>query len=384
MLYLNRNTALEPAGNALPMKLVDKYLLKEYLVPEFYCLSTFSLIFIVYDLFDHLSKFLKAQTPPALITKYYLCLLLPKIEYIVPASLLLATLYALWRLTRNNELTAFRTSGMSLYRIMLPFLGVGLVFTIASGLVKELIAPRAEAWAEAFKDNAWQAPQSRVLEDQAYFNSAGLRQWLIGSFDLAEPHRLNDVRITQENADGTRQWELAAEKAEWLDGAWWLYAPQFQKFGEEDQPVGSLTPLDPNPTEIREIPEFTETPRDFAIEFKNPEFLTTLELRHYLQAHPEMSDTRIAETKYQFHRRLALPWACFIVVLFGIPAGNRGGRKNALAGIFLAMFFFLGFYALMQFGTFVGVRGIVEPWVGAWLSNILFLVAGLVMIVQMR
>ena len=113
------------------MKIIDKYLLRTFMVPLVYCLVGFSMIFVIFDLFDHFSDFMEAKTSLLDILKYYLFILPSILSYIVPISLLLSVLYALSTLTRSNELTAMRASGVSLYRLMLPFMTMGLLFALA-------------------------------------------------------------------------------------------------------------------------------------------------------------------------------------------------------------------------------------------------------------
>ncbi len=103
------------------MKLLDKYLLRQLLVPLAYCLLTFSMVFIIADLFEHLSDFIEAKTSFLQVVRYYLFILPSYMVFIAPISLLLGILYSLWQLSKNNELTAMRASGASFYRLMVPF-----------------------------------------------------------------------------------------------------------------------------------------------------------------------------------------------------------------------------------------------------------------------
>jgi len=365
----------------LIMKLMDKYLLREYMVPVVYCMIAFPMVFVVYDLFDHLSKFIEAGTALVVTVRYYLCVLTSALEYFVPASLLLATLYTLWRLTRKNELTAMRASGVSLYRIMLPFLIVGLIFSITSAIIKETVAPMAQQWADDFSKNGYREPEHKFYPDRAFYNSTTRRLWLINKFDLKHPHHLEGVKVTQERGDNPKAVEIIAEKAEWLDGQWWFFNGRVQRYnanGSLDGEPESLSPLG------AEMQALTEEPSSFVREVKPWEFLSTLEMIRYLNSHPDLSNQAIARKKFDLHSRLAMPWACFIVMLFGIPVGAKSGRQNLLAGIFLAMAFFFGFYALTQVGLFLGKTQIIWPWLGAWLSNMVFLVVGIGMVRRMR
>ena len=112
------------------MKLIDKYIFGQFMVPFIYALFTFSLLFVIADLFDHLSDFIDARTPLLEVFRYYLFVMPSLLVYIVPISLLLGLLYSLWQLSRHSELTALRASGISFYRITVPILLVGIVASI--------------------------------------------------------------------------------------------------------------------------------------------------------------------------------------------------------------------------------------------------------------
>ncbi|MBN1558310.1 MAG: LptF/LptG family permease [Lentisphaerae bacterium] len=365
------------------MKLIDRYLLREYLLPIVYCLLAFCMVFVIYDLFDHVADFLEADTPAWLIVRYYLCLLAPNLEYLIPAALLLATLYTLWQLSRNNELTAMRSSGVSLYRLMSPFLSVGLAFTVLTGALKESVAPRAAQWAADFNANDFQAVKTRFQDDQHFYNSVGHRQWHIGRFDLREPGTLYRITVDQERPDGIPAWSIAAKQALWLDGEWWFFDVFRQDYNVYGFPVGPGGKIAGSRLG-RAYPSFREQPQDFVDEVRSWSFLSTADMIRYLRARPNLSDEEVARKRFDIHSRLAMPWACLIVTLFGIPAGAQRGRQSALTGIFTAVAVFFAFYALTQVGVLLGKGRLIWPWLGAWLSNIVFLTAGLQMIKNMR
>lgn len=365
------------------MTTIDKYLLREYLIPVGYCLAAFCMIFVVYDLFDHLSDFLEAATPWTLALRYYVFFLTPVLEYLVPASLLLATLYTLWQFARNNELTAMRASGISLYRIMLPFLAVGMLFSLGTAVVRETVGPYAALWATRFVQNDFKAPEHNVQRDRAYYNRSTHRLWLIEEIDLDDPHRLVGVKITQERPDRSRVRQILADRAEYLDGEWWLFDAKERAYNEAGYPVAGLAPV-PGSADGVVAPYLTEEPADFVNEIRPWEFLSALAMWRYLEAHPHLSAETAAQKRFDFHNRLATPWACLVVTLFGIPAGARSGRQSVLSGILLAISFFFGFYAFSQMGIFLGKRQILWPWLAAWLPNITFLGAGGWMAMRMR
>jgi lipopolysaccharide export system permease protein len=364
--------------------LIDRYLLRRFLTPLTYCLAAFSMLVVIWDLFDHFGDIIKAKPSFFLIVRYYIGVLCPALEYLLPASLLLATIYTLWQLTRNNELIAMRVNGISLHRIMLPFLWIGLACSIFNGIIGATLAPRAAAWTAEFYADKFKDSGESIRTDQPYYNSTSRRQWMIGELDLRNPSRLLRVKVTQERTNGTRAVEMQAQKAEWLDSQWWLYGVQEQWYDEHGNPVGALSPQKPNPYVVQQVTFLNEKPADFVSEAKSWEYYTIREMLRYFRSHKGISDKAVAEKKFQLHRRLAMPWACLIVTLFGIPAGSRSARHNPLSGVFLAMGFFLGFYAVGQIGAYLGIKQIIWTWLGAWLSNMIFMATGISLLIKMR
>lgn len=363
------------------MKLIDKYLLREYIITVTYCLLGFSIIYVIGDLFSHLSDFLEANTPARLVALYYGCFLATIIEFIVPASLLFATLYTLWQFTRHNEITALRASGTGMHRIIMPFLAVGLFFTLFTGIIKEFVAPRAnvlitELDADPDED---ESVLSKTITLN-YMNSNDHRQWIIEEFRASRPEEFRGINIRQERPDHTTARKISAEKAEWINGVWHFHNAVVREYGKSDNPVGEPKKLG----DLIKMPSLTERPSDFANEIRPWYFLSASEMKRYLDAHPNLPPSAVARKKFDMHNRLAMPWACLIVTLFAIPAGAGTGRKSAIAGIFLAMAFFFSFYALNRIGMFLSMRQVVQPWMGAWLANMTFLAAGVIMLARME
>jgi lipopolysaccharide export system permease protein len=363
------------------MKLLDKYLLRNHLVSVGYCLFAFFIIFVLIDLFESLSKILEASVPLHLLLLYCLCRGLPALETIMPAALMLGTLYTLWHFTRNNEIMAMRTSGLSFYRILAPFLAVGFAASLLTAAVKEAAAPRAVIWANAFSKQGFRSSDRQILMHTVYYNDAANRTWSIDVFDLKHPNVLRNVKIVQERPDGTRLKEIVSPHAEWLDGRWWLHDMQVRFFDKQDNPaIANQIPA----AALREVPELNERPSNFADELRRWEYLSSLQMRRYLRRHRSMTkDTRL-QMEFDIQARLAAPWACLVATLFAVPVGAVGRRQSPITGILMAIAFLFAYYALGQVGLFLGKRQVVWPWFGAWFSNIAFLLAGLRVLIKMR
>lgn len=366
------------------MKLVDKHLLREFAAPVTYCLLTFTMVILIADLFDDLNKIVEAKPSAFLVLRYYLAALGPGIQFLLPASLMLATLYTLYNLTRNNELTAMRASGISIYRIMLPFLLIGIVFSLATAAVQELVIPQAMEWAQELKDNKFTPVKHRFCADSFYYNSADFRQWHIAEFDVKDPTLLTGIEIKQENKNGMLNHIITADTAEYLDGQWWLTNVKFHNFGTNNNPIGEAKLKMNTEESVIEMRHFSEEPSVFANAVRRWDYLSTREMREFLSTHPRLSDKESARITYQIHSRSAMPWTCFIVMLFAIPTGARTGRQGAMSAIFSAIGLMAAFYVVYWIGQIMGSTQHIYPWVGAWLSNMVFFIVGLYMLSRIR
>src|SRR5207249_5482713 len=157
------------------MRLLDRYLLRELLIPLGYCLGGFLVFWIAFDLFSDLGAFQQQKLKPLEIGEYYLALL-PKLlqDIVAPAALLLALLYTLTNHARHHELTAMRAAGVSLWRLCLPYLAVGLLFSVFLLLLNEHWLPNSLEMADQIRkrhvesdatDRHWQ-PDLRFHNDR--------------------------------------------------------------------------------------------------------------------------------------------------------------------------------------------------------------------------
>jgi lipopolysaccharide export system permease protein len=348
------------------------------MVPLGYCLAAFALIYVVFDLFDNMSDFIDAKTPLASVFQFYSLLMPSVLVFIAPVSLFLAVLYSLSRLTKNNELTAMRSCGVSLLRLMAPMIAVGLIASVVVGAINETIGPWSAYWTHQFvKLQRHKGELSlHVVPMLGLVNEVAGRDWIIEKFDT-RTFELSNVTLTQRRQDGTVE-RIQTRQAHWLDGRWWFEELVTQNYDRDGNPTGL-----PQFELRKEMKDMVETPTDFLNEIKDPEYLSAKEILNFLKTH-RLSDEKIAQRKVDFHSRLAMPWTCLIVALLGIPFGAQTGRKGAFIGIVLALSLFFSLYVLVNVGVALGKKQMIDPWLAGWLPNIFFFCLGCVMVYRMR
>jgi lipopolysaccharide export system permease protein len=376
------------------MRLLDRYLLRELLIPLFYCLCGFVMLSVLFDLFAQLNHFQGSKLHARDIVQYYLVGLPGMLALVLPVVLLLALLYALGNHGRHHELTAIRAAGISVWRLCLPYFAVGFLAAGCLFALNELLVPdAAEAQEEILVSRLPRprgAPGPHQIRSSGFVNASEGRKWEWGEYNLDTGGMIKpNVHWTQPN--GSILW-ISAERAVRTNGVWTFF--DVREYIEQDETNAFPTPL--LQTNALAFPQFTETPEAIKSELKlasrvslpgkklsNTDIPIT-EILTYLRFHPNPSesDARLLYTK--LHERLAAPWACVVAVLIGIPFAAGSGRRNVFVGVASSLSLCVAYLLLQRLGSALSLAGFAPPWLGAWLPNMSFATLGLWLMARLR
>ncbi|HNQ87752.1 MAG TPA: LptF/LptG family permease [Verrucomicrobiota bacterium] len=368
------------------MRLLDRYLLRELLVPLGYCLTGFFVFWVTFDLVAQLDEFQRRELLPGDIAAYYLVKTPEVLVTVVPVGLMLALLYALTQHARHQELTAMRAAGLSLWRLSVPHLGVGIVLGAALFGLNEYAVPDAnDAASLVLGRRLPPAPGALGPEwepNLAFHNERDQRLWNILAYNR-ETGEMRSPHLEWRLADGTRR-RLVADRAVYTNEVWLFYEVK-----ELLYPPQATLPSYRGETNILELADLTETPERIASEIKFTELsnvraakrprLSLRELQDYQRLHPQLGERDRSKLQTQFHGRIAEPWKCVVVVLIALPFGAPSGRRNVLVGVASSIFIGFAYFIISSFSLALGTGGFMPPWLAAWLPNALFALAGVVL-----
>jgi lipopolysaccharide export system permease protein len=125
------------------MKIIDRYLVKQFVQIIFFGLIAFTVIFVVIDLMENLDDFIDQSVPAAIIFRYYLVFAPEIIRLITPVSVLFAALFVAGKSSSLSELTAIKASGVSMFRFMVPFLVTSFIVSMLSIYFAGYVVPMA-------------------------------------------------------------------------------------------------------------------------------------------------------------------------------------------------------------------------------------------------
>ena len=124
------------------MRILTRYVFREFLVPLFYCLCGFVSIYVLFELSGSFSRLADAKPPALIVVKYFCGYLAPFFQYLAPAALMLATLYTMWTFCRHSEIVAMRANGIGFFTIVKPLLVVAFAMACFVAWVDEWYVPR--------------------------------------------------------------------------------------------------------------------------------------------------------------------------------------------------------------------------------------------------
>ena len=358
------------------MRILDRYLLREFIVYLALGLLGFIVIFIVVDLIEKMDVFLDHRAPWGLVAQYFVNLTPDVVVKMLPVALLLATFLALGQLNKFGELTAMRASGLSLLRILAPVLAVAALSSAASLMLGEFIVPAAtRAREQIFEERIQHLQRSAPTEraDVTYLGRGG-RIWVMGLY-LVNEKRMHEVSL-QEFKQGVLLRRIDAAEATW-DGSRWVfvsgYVRQFKNGQESAEAFERMA-----------IGGLGEKPDDFAKEGHRPEEMNWFELRNYVER-LRASGARVENYLVDLHLKLAFPLLCVIVVMIGGASSTRLRMQSAALGFGLSVVISFLYYGIMRAGQALGHNGALPPYVAAWIADVLFgSVAGIMLVQAQR
>jgi lipopolysaccharide export system permease protein len=359
------------------MKILDKYLIRQFTQTILFGLMAFTIIFIVVDAMENLDDFIDQDLPAYEIFHYYFVFAPEIIKLITPVAVLFAALFTAGKASNLSELTAMRASGMSMYRFMTPFIITTILISILSLYFGGYLVPMANK-TKVHIEQVYLKKGVRFSQSNIYFQDSKTRIVSIGFFDNVT-NTTNRVSIQEfNNADLTEMTsriDVARLKYDTLTSSWMAVegvARLFNKDGQTATYVDSLklTYLNFQPIDITKKQRKTQE--------------MNLDELDELIVSQERTGNDPTSTLIEYHSRYAFAFTSLIIVLFGLPisANKRKGGLAVQVGISILVTFI--YLAFMKISQAFGKNGALDPLLTAWFANIFFLGAAIIGIIKLR
>ena len=352
------------------MKILDRYLIKQFLLMILFGLLTFTLIFVVIDMMEKLDDFIDQNVPTHLIIQYYLVFTPEIIRLITPIAVLLACLFTACKMANLNELTAIKAGGISLYRFMAPFLITSILISVFSIYFGGYLVPMANKH-RIYIERNYMKKDVVYFGSNIFFQDSKTRIVSISYFDLGSG-MADNVSIQEFNPNDKTKLVMRTDalrmhydstKASWqlMNGI----TRTFSDSTESDQTFA-----------VKDYKGLNFKPDEVVKKQRKLEEMTLADLQNFAEDQYRTGNDPTS-TMIEYHSRIAFAFSIIIVVLFGLPisANRRRGSLAIQFGINLLITFL--YLVFMKVSQAFGKSGVLNPLLTAWFANFIFLIAAL-------
>ncbi|MFA5146272.1 MAG: LPS export ABC transporter permease LptG [Candidatus Omnitrophota bacterium] len=359
------------------MKIVDRYIVRGFLGPFLWCLFIFIIMAVIIDVFSFIDDIVKYKIPFSSLVAFYVYYCPTIFIQITPMAVLLSAIYMLSNLNKHNEITAMKSSGISLWRILAPILICGFVISVVVFIVNDRIIPMSSKISNVIRRDELEKDKRKgrdqgIIENVAVYG-AGNRIVFARNYDI-EKKTLGDVIIHEHDSSQRLISKTTASSGVWTDEGWKFYKVIMYKIDNAGKILG-----EPQFFAERVIP-IKEKPNDFANREWRADFVSFRELSHYIKNFSGAGTRLTRGLLVDLHYKVAFPFISLIIILVGTPFAIITTRGGVLIGIGMSIMIGLLYYAAIAVSVAFGKAGFIPPIAGAWLGNVLFAAIGVYLV----
>lgn len=356
--------------------LLDRYLVREFLMYVGFGVSVGAALFVVVDLFQTLDRYLRVKPPLLYILEHFVYRLPAGLYEGFPVIVLVSTIFLFLALSRQHELTALKAAGVSLYRVSLPILLLAFAVSLASVAFQETVLPMLNAKGEEVDRIKIRGELPRHLQrrTQIWYRSSDSRFFRL---ELVDPvgQQMDGVTVLEIDRNFRLLNRLDAGRAHWTANGWEFERGFFREFGSD-------TSVEAVPFTLSSL-ELPESLEDFTRTQQSPETMSFRELRAYLIKLQE-SGHQVGKYLVQLYSKLSFPLIHVIMVLVAIPFALQWPRGGRVIGIALAIAISMGYWLVSSLALSFAKADLLPPLLAAWTPNVVFAGLGVSLFLRAR
>ena len=358
------------------LRKIDRYLLRHFFQSLLIVVVAFGLTFVVINIVEELRDFIDHEVPLLKILEYYLYFAGWILKSFLPMFILLAVLFSVSILARKNELLAMKASGVSLYRITLPFMVVVLLLAAGHFYYNEYLYPPWNKKRLEIKNFTIERKSKRSFTRLSNI----YRQIKPGYF-----YTINTFNVTRREGQNLKVYKkgdnrlnhiITAKSIVYEDNRWLAKNGTSRTFNdslrESYYEFDTLTLVD-----------IEEKPEDFAKKIGKPEDMGYDELKSYIDLMKRTGGPHVRES-IDLEMKYSYPLASLIVVLICIPYASNPRRGGIAVSIAVGALISLVYFVLFRILQSAGYNEKIPSLVAVWGINALFFVIGIISLLKAR
>lgn len=342
--------------------------------PWVFGVAIFTSLILTGSYFYKLTQYLVDGIPFSTVGYLFLLFTPNVIAKTLPMAMLLATLLAFSRLSRESEIVALKASGVSAVRMILSVLYFGIFVGIISFGFNELIVPGTSLKATNIQaDIIKQLSSSRIRPESypLYDNGKFVAQVSAKDFSATD-NILRGVSLVAYNQEGNPTFVLLAKEIAYDDHNWHIRNGAKLLSADGRSFVHIIDNAWP-----QQVPQITFNPKDLVIKRLNDlDALSLIQIKNQLDRIGKdryFDPSQKLNLEYGFWNKISLPLTAIAFGLLGAPIGIRGPRSNVTSGFWIAVLILFGYIILTNLMAVSAKGGVISAPVASFLPILLIL-----------
>ncbi len=354
------------------MKILSRYLLKEVTVNVLLIMLALIAMFSFFDLIQELENLGKGSYGLGKIALFVLLSAPGHVYDVMPVAVLVGCMYSLGQFSRYSELIVLRVSGLSLANIALLLLKVGLVFTIVTFLVGELITPFSEKMAQRMRIKATDSVVAQDFRSGLWVKDGNS---FVNVEEVLPDATLLNIHIYEFDQNFKLRTTSNAKTGQFEEDYWKLKEV-------------SKTNFDKNVIRVNKLAEMQWhsliRPELLNVLLVMPEKMSAWNLNSYIN-HLTFNKQKTTRYEVALWAKIIYPLACLVMVILALPFGFIQQRSTgASTKIFVGIMLGVMYQILNRVFVHLGLLNDWSPLFSAVMPTILFLTAGFVLLYQVE
>jgi LPS export ABC transporter permease LptG/LPS export ABC transporter permease LptF len=363
-------------GRGVFPRILDEYLVREFLGMFFLVLAGFVLLMLVFTFFELVGDILRNRISLTIVGEYLLNLTPSMLYQIAPLAILIAVLVTFGVLNRNSEIVAMKATGISLYRLVIPIVSIAAVIALGLFAFDQYYLPQANRKQEALRSTIKGRPPQTFLHPE--------QKWLFGEPRTGEPSRIFYYQFFDPNAEEFANLSVfefnpstfAISRRIFASRAFWDTRHSSWTFEN-----GWARDFDgPIQTQYRtfhftSFAEISEEPGYFTKESLQSQEMNFGQLDRYIRD-LRQSGFDTMRLRVALWHKLAYPLIAIIMAMLAVPFALTMGRRGSLTGIAVAIAVALAYWMIDGLFGAMGNVNYLPAAVAAWSPDLLFALTG--------
>jgi len=361
----NDNKSVGTAVTSLKVRIIDWYIIRKFLGTFFFSLLMIMTIAVVFDFAEKIDNFMEKDAPvKAIIFDYYLNFVPYFATLFAPLFVFIAVIFFTSKMAVNTEIIAILNSGMSFRRMMWPYFLSSFVIAVFTFVLTNFVIPTANLHRINFEDKYYRPSNRRVpvmnIHRQVYPN---VLIYMESYNPVSQAGR--NVTLEKFDSDGKLESKLSANliRYDTASRKWVIVNYNLRKITDKEDIISSGDRIDTT---------LTIKPSDFSYGKGVVGTMTYKELNDYINQLRLQGSDELRMFLIEKHRRIANPFAVFILTLIGVSLSSRKVRGGIGMNIGIGLALSFSYILFMQFASQFSLKGNLEPMLAMWIPNILY------------